>query len=618
MFFRGLKRRGYSQNYLVNLLLRDWKFRVAFCLIGLIIFSLSLLLPKVWKVSPAGYQPISRISGLDYLQAWSLKRRAMHHASEKQFDLAVSSWGACIANRPFDAVSIRESLAIFSQLRNPTLRHVLQVRYYGQMLTALDGHNIGDLNLIAETLLNMGALPEAAAIFSPPSKTKDEESLALKSALYLMDDRSIPFEWLELIKQDVSDRESTLWAVLELYESVRNLNPGGNVPATLLDLQNANRFEDENASNLFLHLGFQLACRANDLETLLEYQKKIESRGLIRSWHLLKKWRLQISVDQKNRAWSEIRHEKALQLLNADQVLELAGIYLDLNKNKACEEMIEKWLSEMPNASSLWVLLGELTIKSGDWDRVRAFAGRIRNEPSMNILEGYSWFLEGEGLRRRGNNNRASAAFSKWENLPIQLPALELRMARHARDEGMNELALRRFRILESHFENHLPYWQELFEFAHDQGQIKYLFQAARKLYELYPRSPRHANNYAAVMLALRENPSEAIGFTLSLVKEFPADLISRINHIHALLQNMRFEDARNLLSNIDRNELPDDFIPAFDLAVFELNFRESNLEKAHEVLETLEIDKLLPPQQVWVRDMVRQIDMHSSSISVD
>jgi hypothetical protein len=76
-------------------------------------------------------------------------------------------------------------------------------------------------------------------------------------------------------------------------------------------------------------------------------------------------------------------------------------------------------------------------------------------------------------------------------------------MARHARDVGMIELALRRFRVLESHFENHQEFWQEMFDFAHKQGQIKFLLRAARKLHELNPRSPQHANNYAAVMLAL-------------------------------------------------------------------------------------------------------------------
>ena len=89
-------------------------------------------------------------------------------------------------------------------------------------------------------------------------------------------------------------------------------------------------------------------------------------------------------------------------------------------------------------------------------------------------------------------------------------------MTRHARDAEMLERALRRFRILEPYFKGHQFFWQELFNFAYQEGQTILLQQAARSLQELSPRSPKHANNYAAVILALRQNPSEAIGFALS------------------------------------------------------------------------------------------------------
>lgn len=191
-------------------------------------------------------------------------------------------------------------------------------------------------------------------------------------------------------------------------------------------------------------------------------------------------------------------------------------------------------------------------------------------------------------------------------------------MARHARDVGLIDLALRRFRVLESHFENHQEFWQEMFDFAHEQGQIKFLLRAARKLNELNPRSPQHANNYAAVLLALRENPSEAIGFTLTLVKEFPEDLISRINHIHALLQNRRLQDARDYLSSIHRETLSEDFRPAFDLAVFELCFLESNFTQARDVLQIMEVDKLLAPQRVWVSDIVKRFELSDDTNSAD
>ncbi|MBT5926046.1 MAG: hypothetical protein HOH33_05460, partial [Verrucomicrobia bacterium] len=330
--------------------------------------------------------------------------------------------------------------------------------------------------------------------------------------------------------------------------------------------------------------------------------------------HHLKKWRLQLEGGNGVRVWSEMRHEKALQLLNADQVLELAGLYLDLGKMAECQKMLDSWLNVFPAASSMWVLQGELLLKSGDWDQVRAFAGRIRTEPSLGDLSGYAWFMEGEGYRREGDLDRASSAFKKWDESPVTLSTLDFRMARHARDVGLVELALRRFRLLESHFEHQQVFWQELFDFAHHQGQIQYLLRAARRLYELEPRSPQHANNYAAVMLALRQNPSEAIGFTVSLVQQFPADLVSRINHIHALLQNKRIQDAEGLIATIDRETLTEDYRPAFDLAMFELRCLQSQVVEARNILKTMEVAKLLPPQRIWVKETAEPLGVSLGS----
>jgi hypothetical protein len=383
MFFRFLRRRRRSQNYLVHLLLRDWKFRLALGLLALAPLSLSILLLKVWKVSPTGYLPVSKISGLDFIQAWSLKRQALKQASEKRYDVAISSWNACIANRPFHATSIRDSLATFRQLTSPTWRHTLQVSFYGQMLKALAPVQSRDLSLVAQTLLSMGAVTEAASLYQPSSLPLEREKLNLFSILYLMDDRGLPDPWVELLKHNAASRDDIAQEILSAYGILKVLNQKGIAHGEDARLRDVQIPTNEKASDLSLHLGFLLAFKVGDFDALNGYLEALKTRDLIRSWHLLKKWRLQLTGDQRTRLWSEIRHEKELPLLNADQVLMLAGIYLDLNKTAACQDLLESWLEEMPSASSLWVLQGELLLKSGEWNRVRALAGRIRNEPAF-------------------------------------------------------------------------------------------------------------------------------------------------------------------------------------------------------------------------------------------
>ena len=579
---------------------------MALGLSAIIVLSLSVLLPRIWRVSPPGYLPVSRISGLDFLQAWSLKQQALKQTSEQRFDLAISSWNASIANRPFDDLALRDCLATFPHLTSPTWRHILQVRIYGEMLQASNTNQNDNLSLVARTLFAMGAITEAAALYSPASQHVEDETRTLFSALYMINDKTLPPEWIESIQQLVERQDPMAQEISIAHEALNTLNQVGKYQDQRLSLPHVRIAELEKVSDISLHLGFQLAFKAKDFEALTTYHDALKSSGLLRPWHLLKKWRLQMESEQRNRVWSEIRLEGVLQLLNPDQILQLAGIYLDLNKTDACQDMLEAWLKEIPSAFTLWVLQGELLLKSGQWDRVRAFAGRIRNESSLRDLRGYAWFMEGEGFRLSGESSRASIAFDHWEKSPIKIPSLDLRMARHARDAGMLERALRRFRILEPYFQDHQFFWQELFDFAYQEGQTTLLLQAARRLQELSPRSPKHANNYAAVILALRQNPSEAIGFTLSLVNEFPSDIISRINHIHALLQNKRLQDARGFLAGIDPHSLSEDFRPSFDLAVFELYCLESNWDQARDVLRTMKREKLLPPQQVWLGDTVK------------
>ncbi len=605
MFFKGRHRPKRSQNYLIHLLIRDWKFRLALGFMLLITFGVSLMLPKVWTVSPEGYSPVSKVSGLDFIQAWSLQRQALKLESENQLEQAAASWNACIANRPFHSPALRKALKTFAQLPDPDWRQVLQVRYYGQMLEALNPQKIDDHVLVADTLFKMGALTEAVAINKHfDLVTKDEQSLFLFSALFFLNDLDIPEVWLEQIQSHPDEGSLFAESILKVSRLVQNRDRYDEL--VLFE----NEGTETDSSGLEQHLEFQLAFKMEDLENLNESFIQLHSRGMARSWHLLKKWRLQLKSGESTRVWSEIRHEKNLRLLNADQVLELAGIYLDLNKITACQQMLESWLEVFPSASSLWVLQGELLMKSQDRDHVRALAGRIRSEPSLGVLLGYSWFLEGEGFRRGGEKERSDLALKKWEESRVHLPSLDLRMTRHMRDVGLADLALRRFKSLEPHFQDHPEFWQELFEFAHQEGQIQYLLRAARRLHELDSRSPQHANNHAAVLLALRENASQAVAITMSLVQQFPSDLMSRINHIHALIQNKRLEDAEALLLSIDRAYLPEDFVPAFDLAVFELACLQGNLEQAQAVLKYLKIEKLLPPQKIWVMDTSNRLGL--------
>src|SRR5262249_53874179 len=129
-----------------QLLFERW-FRLAFAACALIFVFFALFLPKIWKTTPTGFRPIVKVSGLDLVQAWSLKRTALKAEQAGQFDEANYAWQAALANNPANKDLVRGSLNCV--LRDPHRReHALQALGYAYWLLKLTGTNdLADLQL---------------------------------------------------------------------------------------------------------------------------------------------------------------------------------------------------------------------------------------------------------------------------------------------------------------------------------------------------------------------------------------------------------------------------------------------------------------------------------------
>jgi len=85
---------------LIRLLLFKRWFRLAFIGFVFLVLFLALFLPKMWVVTPRGFDPKIKISGLDLVQAWSLQRTAWRATTAGQYELADHAWQAAVANNP--------------------------------------------------------------------------------------------------------------------------------------------------------------------------------------------------------------------------------------------------------------------------------------------------------------------------------------------------------------------------------------------------------------------------------------------------------------------------------------------------------------------------------------
>jgi hypothetical protein len=76
----------FIQTGTLAVLYYDVWFRLAAMVLILSGVFLAAVLPKIWTATPDGFLPVVRISGLDLVQAWSLRRSA--EKFERQGQLA--------------------------------------------------------------------------------------------------------------------------------------------------------------------------------------------------------------------------------------------------------------------------------------------------------------------------------------------------------------------------------------------------------------------------------------------------------------------------------------------------------------------------------------------------
>src|SRR5678816_713698 len=77
-------------------------FLIGFVAVILTFIAGALYIPKIWRVSPPGFEPIVRISWLDMTQNWALKRSARKLEASGHIAEAVESWQGAVAQNPAD------------------------------------------------------------------------------------------------------------------------------------------------------------------------------------------------------------------------------------------------------------------------------------------------------------------------------------------------------------------------------------------------------------------------------------------------------------------------------------------------------------------------------------
>ncbi len=597
-------------NYpLLRLLLYEGWFRLAFAGFVLLFIFLGLFLPKIWRVSEPDFRPVIKVSGLDLVQAWSLKRTALKAAAAGKFDDAAYAWQAALANNRADPDLVRG--ALLNLLEGPRRREYARqgIQEAMWLLRLTRTNSLPDIELAARTFAQFRFYD---AVIQLVEARQGELTPGLASAyLKALFDRgrmeAFNAQWNRLRSQVQGDRE------LLLYRAAYLLGWGPPETMTEARQQLEAAKEDPALRAVACRLKLSLNARAMDAAAYGQTLKELEDLREDTLDQHVGYWRLLEAAGQKAEA---VRLAQSYPRLpdSAVEVVELAQAYSELQLHEAALQLLQRYGKDFGQSPVLWTTYANELIELRRWDDLRKVALQMRSEGARDLLAGFSYFLEGRAELALGRELNAKAAFKKAVERDFPFPVLAHRVAGQLLLVGYPELARQVLARVEEPLKEDPNYWLLVFTAADGVKDVDLLLRAAARAYELQPRDPRAMNNYAAALIINRKEPEKAIQLTVQLYAQDPNSLYAVVNHSAALLLNDRAKEAEALLSRVSTNHLTASQLALYHLDLFETCVRLRQYDRAWAVSDRIEAERLYPTQRAWLEKARQQLPARDKS----
>lgn len=575
----------------------DFWFRIAAGGFVLLLVLLGLLLPRIWRVSPPGFLPVVRVSGLDKLQAWQLGRTALAHAAEGQFEDSIHAWRGAILNMPCDPALHRGSLTTLIRQDRPRREFLGLGIHNSSWLLRLTQTNRADLELVSEfhekyenhgwiiRTLGQGGMELTASM-----------AKRLMKAYFLTGDMTqFGVQWQQRKGEMQGD------PALQVFLTAWRL--GWGLPSEATEARAAmKRFQNEPTQRLLAHrLSMQAAYAHADLsgyESSLAVLKELHEDRIKDHVNL---WRLLAHSHRKEEA---IREAQAFvtPASTPSDAQDLASAFNQLGMQDIALTLLEKTTREYPRSGELWALWADILITQKRWDELRTLALNLRVDlASRDVLGGFSYYLEGLAHWHTQHPERADESFAKASSGPFDTPLRAYMAAVGMTRLGHSVPAADLLKKAEGTFTNQASFYHQL-TIASFQGRLaETLLPAAEKAYQLDPENRSYANNYAAALLCTRQRPAEALQITLRLLHINPNNPGARINHALALCQNARHEDAAKLLEGLNPDQLLPEGVNSLNLAWFEIHASRGDFTQARRVRDHFALNTVFPNQAQWI-----------------
>jgi predicted Zn-dependent protease len=580
---------------LLRLLFFSFWFRLAFLgFVGLMIF-LALFLPKIWRTTPPGFIPVYRASGLNLVQAWSLKRGALQALAAGKTNDALYGWQAALAYNPTNPDLIRGLLRTL-RTDTGTNQYLEMSIQYSFWLLRLSATNLADVELVSQVFERYRLTDWTLGMLTPLNhRLSPSLEKAYLKALFNADQiKEFASRW-EAVNPSVIDAE------LRLYQAAYRAG-WGTVNERLqgkesLDAALTNAEWRGLANRLSMAVGFQ----AGDVQRFAQSLRRLSEWGLDTPVDHCNYWRLLSAFGRKADAMELAKAYRkppgtggeAIQLAETYAILGLADNAIDLLQRRTLEYAYDE---------RIWMVWGDILIANQNWEAALRLAAQIRQTAAaQTTMVGYSHYLDGQAELGSGKPALAETAFQKAAAAEFKSPTVGLRIAEQISNLGHPRLAKEILLKLQKPLAENPNYWFLLVTVADRLRDAELRLAACATLYKLQPNAPNVRNNYAAALVTLRQQPAEAIKLTMELIAQVPDWAITKINHSQALLLNQRTRDAEAVLQTIDSSRLGSEESASYYMAWFEVYLNLQQTEKARQAAARINRRFLFPCEIQWL-----------------
>lgn len=585
---------------LLVLLYSTW-FRVVFILFVAGVLALPAVMLHLWRTSPAGFVPIVRISGIDWVQAWSLRRTARSQAAAGRWDGAFFSFRAALANNPANTDTVRELLQTSLHVENSP-KNIGTTLGQAFWLLRLTATNRADAELSVRVFDHFQCYELVESVLAPFDKDLSAPVQAFRLKAYFELGRVDPFQrlWEKIGAGLPKDPE------LELYRAAYQAGWGtpGEVAGGREKLEVA--ASDPRwrilANRLQLRVSRQILDEPGYRKALDQVDQAQAGTGLDHVGY----WRLLLALGRKPEA-VELAKNYPYPPKTPLEVIQMCEIYSELGLKEATGTLLKKYAPQFSDSDGVWLYYANFLLENQQWEEVRTLALTIRGVNAVrDELAAFSYFLEGRAELALDRRPNAGAAFRKCLEFEFHQAKLALYVAGNFNRLGFPEMAAPILAGIQKQYGDSVGYWQMVFISANEMKQADLLLIAASNGFRLQPKTTVAAHNYAAALLVNHQRPEEAVRLTMDVLASLPGSHPAIINHSLALVANHRLEDAEKLLQTLPANRLSPEEASSYGLALLQMQAARRQTDQIGETARRINLSHLFPQERQFVSDIMK------------